>query len=131
MRTGCATTAGKTTGPTREETDMARKTASEIWMDGYRKANEEARRDWRAFVADNIFTEVDKEAVTAHEIDVREAYRVIKWLLDHTDECAHTSLERPDGNLLITTMDNVEDWLGNMGGVLGAYGYAGDGEEDE
>lgn len=101
------------------------------YMNGYKAANEEARKNWRAFVADNIWTEVDREAVTAHEIEAREAYRVIKWLIDHMDECLHTTLHQPGDqpNLLITTLDNVQEWLENMSGVLGANGYEADEEE--
>lgn len=83
--------------------------------------------DVRALISDSVLAKVDQEAIATWMIESRQMHMTIKWLVDHIDECHHAELDRgPDhSNLLLTTLDDVQTWLEDMSGVLGAEGYDG------
>lgn len=88
--------------------------------------------DVRALISDSVFARVDQEAIASWMVESNNMHRTIKWLIEHLDECHHAELDRgPDrSNLLITTLDDVQTWLEDMSGVLGAEGYDGDKEPE-
>jgi len=103
---------------------------SEGFLAGRLEAQKEMRQDWKAYVADLVLTGVDNETIEAWQIEVRNMHRIIKWLIEHKEELNHTWLRFPaheERDVAITTLDAVQDWLEDMGGVLGAQGW----EEEE
>lgn len=81
-------------------------------------------KDVKALIADSVLARVEREAITSDMVEARSMHVLIKWLVEHVEECHHAELDRgPDhSNLLITTLDDVQQWLEDMSGVLGAEG---------